>query len=79
MLKTSKSITLIGTSEIEGQQAVYMNATVSTGRNGRVSINKSITNQELYNKNKKAIRKDMSDFELQIYEVEDSLSAEVQE
>ncbi|MBY0754531.1 hypothetical protein K5V21_03575 [Clostridium sardiniense] len=79
MLKISKSITLTGISEIEGQQAVYMNATVSTDGDGRVNINKSITNQELYNKNKKVIRKDMSDFESQVHEVEDNLSAEVQE
>lgn len=73
MLKVNKNITINGTSEINGQQVVYMSATIGTDGANSVSITKSITNQELYNANKIEVRKDMSDFELEVYIVQDEL------
>lgn len=73
MLKVNKNITINATSEINGQQVVYMSATIGTDGANSVSINKSITNQDLYNANKTAVRKDMSDFELEVYTVQDEL------
>ena len=73
MLKINKNITINGTSEINGQQVVYMSASIGTDGANSVSINKSITNQDLYNANKTAVRKDMSDFELEVYTVQDEL------
>lgn len=72
MLKVNKNITLNGTSEINGVQAVYMSATIATDGNS-ASINKNITNQEVYNANKAEVRKDMADFEEVVYATEDEL------
>ncbi len=74
MLKTSKSITINGTSTIEGQMAVYMNASLSTDGSTNASINKNISNQELYNLNKDEVRKDMRDFEDLVFAEQDKLS-----
>lgn len=78
MLKVTKNITLTGVSEIEGKQVAYMSATISTDGTGQANVVKNITNQALYEQNKKAVRKDMSDFEVKVYEVEDNLNMEVQ-
>jgi len=71
MLKVYKNITITGQSMIGEQQAAYMIATISTDGNNGIYINKNITNQELYNANKDVVRKDMSDFELEVYKVQD--------
>lgn len=73
MLTTTKKITLEGQSVIEGNVAVYMSGTISTDGSNNAGINKSISNQDLYNKNKVAVRKDMADFEALVYETEDNL------
>lgn len=75
MLKLNKTINLNGTSEIDGQIVVYMNASISTDGNSSASINKNIANQDLYNANKSAVRADMADFEDEVYKVEDELTA----
>lgn len=75
MLKTNKTINLNGTSEIDGVQVVYMSASISK-ENGTASINKNISNQDLYNANKVAVRKDMGDFEDIVYSLEDSILSE---
>lgn len=72
MLKTTKQIQVTGSSQINGEQAVFMSATLSSDGNN-ASINKSITNKELYEANKVEVRKDMHDFELQVYTIEDEL------
>lgn len=74
MLKVNKNITLTGTSEIEGQQVAYMSASLSTDGNGNANVSRTITNQELYNANKVAARKDMNDFELEVYKLEDEIN-----
>lgn len=73
MLKTNKSITLVGQSTIEGQQVVYMSATISTDGSNSGSVTRSIQNQELYNANKLEVRKDMDAFDQQLYAIEDEL------
>lgn len=76
MLKTNKTININGTSELDGVQVVYMSASISTDGNN-ANINKNITNQDLYNANKVAVRKDMSDFEDVVYATEDELIKDV--
>lgn len=75
MLNINKTINLNGSSEINGQVVAYMNASISTDGKS-ANVNKSITNQELYNANKAEVRNDFSEFESRVYEVEDSLSNE---
>lgn len=73
MLKTTKNITLNGTSEINGQAVVYMNASISTD-GSNASVNKTISNMELYTANKVEVRADMNSFELEVYKIEDEFN-----
>jgi len=74
MLKTNQSITLTGQSTIEGQQVVYMSATISTDGGTNGSVTRSIQNKELYNANKVAVRADMDEFDKKLYAIEDELT-----
>lgn len=74
MLNINKNITLSGTSVIDGVQVAYMSASISTDGGNGANVNKSITNQELYNANKVAVRADIAEFENKVYEVEDELT-----
>ena len=76
MLEVTKNITMNGVSKIEGQAVAYMSATISTDGQTSGSINKTVSNVELYNANKIAVRKDMSDFESEVYSVQDEVLAE---
>ena len=71
MLKISKNITVIGESLVNNVQVVYMQATIKTDGTNNASINKNITNQELYNKNRTEVRADMEAFEDEVYKIED--------
>lgn len=51
-----------------------MNASISTDGNTNANINKNVTNKELYDANKEAVREDMKQFETEVYKVEDSLN-----
>ncbi|MFR3072132.1 MAG: hypothetical protein ACLTK8_04945 [Paeniclostridium sp.] len=73
MLKTTKTISINGNSEIDGQVIVYMSASLSTNGTGSENISKTINNQELYNANKASVRKDMRDFEDLVYAEQDKL------
>lgn len=77
MLKINKTINISGTSEIDGQVVVYMNASISTDGNTNANINKSIANQELYTANKVTVRADMKQFEDEVYKVEDSMNSDL--
>lgn len=73
MLKVNKSINLNGYSEINGVQVAYMSATISTDGNVNANKNATILNQDLYNKNKIEVRKDMQEFENEVYKIEDEM------
>lgn len=74
MLNINKNITLSGTSVIDGVQVAYMSASISTDGGNGANVNKTITNQEVYNANKVAVRADIAEFETKVYEVEDELT-----
>ena len=73
MLNTNKSITLSGTSVIDGIQVAYMSATVATDGGNGANVNKTITNQEVYNANKVQVRADIAEFEQEVYKIEDGM------
>ena len=77
MLELNKNISLTGTSIIEGVQVAYMNATISSDGGG-ANVNKTITNQEVYNANKVQVRADIAAFEQEVYKVEDELTKVVE-
>lgn len=74
MLNTNKTININGTSSINSQTVVYMSAMLNTEGSNSESISKNIQNQELYNANKEAVRKDMRDFEDLVYLEQDKLA-----
>lgn len=74
MLNINKNITLNGVSIIDGVQVAYMSATISSDGGAGANVNKTITNQEVYNANKATVRADIAEFESKVYEVEDELN-----
>ena len=78
MLKMSRNINLNDTSEIDGVQVAYMNATISD-EGGSGNISKGINNQALYNANRAEVRRDMAAFEDEVYRIEDEIAKEKQE
>ncbi|MBS6763171.1 MAG: hypothetical protein KH304_06255 [Clostridium sp.] len=76
MLKTSKTINLSGNSMINDKPVVYMQANISTD-GGTTSHSSSIQDKALYETNKTECRQDMSAFDQMVYEIEDSINAEV--
>ena len=65
MLKTTRSITINGTStvEVEGIEKVVANFTANIKEDQNITINQFIQNQKLYIANKTQVRKDKNDFE----------------
>ena len=65
MLKTTRSITINGTStvEVDGVEKVVANFTANIKEDQNITINQFIQNQKLYIANKTQVRKDKNDFE----------------
>lgn len=74
-LKITQTVTITGTSEIDGQQATYFSAQVPQGV-GNSTISRNITNQDLYDANLTEVRADEAEFQGKVYAIEDSLLAE---
>ena len=73
-LKTQQTVTLTGTSEIDGVQIAYFNASIPQGK-GSSSVSRNIINQALYELNRTAVRADEDKFKSEVYAIEDSLLA----
>lgn len=74
-LKTQQTVTLAGTSEINGVQIAYFNAAIPQGE-GNSSLSRNIINQDLYDANRTEVRSDETEFQEKVYAIEDSLLAE---
>ena len=74
-LKTQQTVTLTGTSEINGVQIAYFNASVPQGL-GNSTISRSVTNQDLYDANRTEVRSDETEFQEKVYAIEDNMLAE---
>lgn len=77
MLKKTKSTSLTGESQINGTTVVRMTASLST-EGGSDYVNQSVTNVELYNANKREVRKDIADFQNYVFEQQDAIDAEIE-
>lgn len=73
-LKITQTVTITGTSEIDGQQVAYFSAQVPQGV-GNSTISRSITDQVLYDSNRSVVRADEAEFQGKVYAIEDSLLA----
>ena len=76
-LRKSKSTSLSGESVINGTTVVSMTASLSTN-GGSDSVNQYVQNVDLYNANKREVRKDISAFQDYVYEQQDAIDAEVE-
>lgn len=74
-LNTKQTVTVTGTSEIEGQQVAYFSAQIPQGV-GDSTISRNITNQTLYDANRKVVRADEAEFQAKVYQIEDNLLAQ---
>ena len=65
MLKTTRSITINGTStvEVNGVEKVVANFTANIKEDQNITINQFVQNQTLYIANRTQVRKDKNDFE----------------
>jgi len=73
-LSTNQSISLTGTSTINGQQVATFSTVVSKGLS-YTSVSMQITDQDLYENNKAEVRKDRNDFQTVADNLSDSLDA----
>ena len=71
-LKITQTVTITGTSEIDGQQVAYFSAQVPQGV-GNSTISRNITNQTLYDSNRAVVRADEAKFQAKVYAIEDGL------
>ena len=74
-LKTQQTVTITGTSEINGVQIAYFNASIPQGV-GNSTISRNITNQDLYDANRTEVRADEAEFQTKVYAIEDNMLAE---
>ena len=73
-LKTQQTVTLTGTSEINGVQIAYFNASIPQGE-GSSSVSRNVINQDLYDANRTEVRADEAEFQSKVYAIEDGLLA----
>lgn len=75
MLETSKSISLSGSSKINGEVVVSLNATIPD-ETGVANITQYKNREDLYDANRTQVRRDVSDFTNMVYDIEDQIGSE---
>lgn len=76
MLKKEKTLNLTGRSLVNGTDVVSFDARLSS-TGGTTTINTYVNDQELYEKNRREVRKDMNDFRQYVFDQEDELFDDV--
>lgn len=76
MLKINKSTALNGESRIDNKIVMTLAADISNETAGNSYVRQTILNQELYTANRKECRKDISDFQDAVFEIEDQFILE---
>lgn len=77
MLKTTKNITISGTSSVDGKVIAYMSATIEEKLGKTSNISSSIVNQELYLEHKEEVREDLEEFRNLVFSIEDDITSEI--
>lgn len=73
-LKIEQNIIINGTSTIAGENVVNYYAAVPT-QGGNSYYNRNVTNQALYDTNRREMRKDEAEFQAKVYEIEDGIAS----
>lgn len=76
-LKVSKSISMTGVSQINGELVATSVGNIGTEGNKNASATTSINNKDLYTANAKEVRADIAEFTELYYETQDELAAEI--
>lgn len=76
MLKTKKSISLLGNSVVDGVVIATFSANVYDDGTGNDSINTYINDQTLYAEHKKEVRADLAEFQNLVWDEQDKVAAE---
>ncbi|MEY8737202.1 hypothetical protein AB9M75_08270 [Lactobacillus sp. AN1001] len=79
MLKKNKSISLTGESTINGQLVAHFSANLSSEGGNSDQVSTYVNNRELYEANRREVRKDMSDFRQYVFDQEDELFANTED
>lgn len=74
-LTAKQTVSLTGESKVNGQTIASFTAQIPQG-DGNSSVNLYVTDQELYNLNRKEVRKDQTEFQEIVYQIEDNLLAQ---
>lgn len=72
-LTSTKSVNLYGQSIVEETTVIQLSATINYGETVTTSYTETIVNNDLYQKNKREVRKDISDFKDIVYKLEDEV------
>lgn len=78
MLNYKKSVTITGSSMIDGAQAEGYSATISSDNPEDITLSSWQVNKELYKANRNQCRKDAAEFEDTAYAIQDEMIAEKQ-
>ena len=79
MLESKKSISLTGTSKINGKQIATFSASVYDDGTGNDTINTYIVDPADYAANKKQVRADLAEFQDLVWDAQDQLDTETAE
>lgn len=72
-LKIEQGITITGISTVNGENVASYYATIPTA-GGNSYYNRNVTNQALYDTNRREMRKDEAEFQAKVYEIEDGIA-----
>lgn len=75
-LTIKKSTTLNAEITIEEGLIITLQANISDESAGNTYINQSIIDQNLYSQNRRLCREKISEFQVKVYEIEDSFTGE---
>lgn len=73
-LKIEQGITITGISTVNGENVASYYAAVPTN-GGNSYYNRNVTNQALYDTNRREMRKDEGEFQAKVYEIEDGIAS----
>lgn len=76
-LTSTKSVNLFGQSIVGDVTIMQLSATINYGETVTTSYTETIVNNELYQKNKREVRKDITDFKDIVYALEDEVQEKV--
>ena len=76
MLKMNKTVTISGTSQIDGRTAETFNATIDSVNPENMNMSSYISDSKTYRDNHTQCEKDAAEFRTKVFEIQDEMIAE---